>query len=206
VMTNPYSLCPNGYINKTRQKNLKSAALDTDFNAWTAPFVMSAINVRVVFRSNALLENQYGGNFKYDEAILTGKGFGGRAKALAMAAGLGGFVVGVALQPTRWLMEKFMLPAPGEGPSPEAQEKGFYDLRFAGRTADGREITTKVTGDRDPGYGSTAKMLGEAAACLALDISKKEIGGGFWTPSTALGEALYRRLEKYAGLKFLLLE
>jgi short subunit dehydrogenase-like uncharacterized protein len=206
VMANPYSLCPKGYANKTRQNNLKGAAFDGDFNAWTAPFVMSAINVRVVFRSNALLENQYGGNFKYDEAMLTGKGLGGRAKALAIAAGLGGFVIGAALQPTRWLMEKFMLPAPGEGPSPEAQEKGFYDLRFAGRTADGREITTKVTGDRDPGYGSTAKMLGEAAACLALDISRKEIGGGFWTPSTALGEALYKRLEKYAGLKFLLLE
>jgi short subunit dehydrogenase-like uncharacterized protein len=206
VMADPYSLCPPGYANKTRQINIKGAVFDSDFQKWTAPFVMSAINTRVVLRSNALLGNQYGENFKYHEATLIGKGLAGRAKAAAMAAGLAGFVVGAAIGPTRWFMEKFVLPAPGEGPSPDAQKKGFYDLRFVGRTADGRELQTKVTGDRDPGYGSTAKMLGEAAACLALDISKAEIGGGFWTPSTALGEALYKRLDAYAGLKFALIE
>ena len=58
----------------------------------------------------------------------------------------------------------------------------------------------KVTSDRDPGYGSTAKMLGEAAACLALDVPKTTLFGGFWTPATALGDRLLARLTAYAGL------
>ena len=167
---------------------------------------MAAVNVRVVLRSNALLANAYGREFRYDEAMLTGRGFRGRAKAIGITAGLGAFVAAAAIAPTRWLMEKTLLPAPGEGPSPDAQKNGFFDLRFVGRTDDGRELRVKVTGDRDPGYGSTAKMLGESAACLALDVSKKEVSGCFWTPSTALGARLHERLVTYAGLKFEVLD
>ena len=210
-LTNPYSLCPPGASTKTRQANVAGPTFDRDFGAWSAPFVMAAINVRVVLRSNALRCNIVGndqgvGDFRYDEAMLTGKGLSGRAKAMGITAGIGGFVAAAAMPPTRWLMEKLILPAPGEGPSTDAQEKGFFDLRFIGRTIDGRELRVKVTGDRDPGYGSTAKMLGEAATCLAQDVSKGEVAGGFWTPSTALGEALYKRLESHAGLRFDLLE
>jgi short subunit dehydrogenase-like uncharacterized protein len=209
-LRDPYSLCPpdaEGMPRKPRQHNTSAATFDADFKAWSAPFVMAAINVRVVLRSNAISAYHYGRDFRYDEAMLTGRGLvGGRTKAISVTAGLGGFMVAAAIPATRWLMEKFMLPAPGEGPSPEAQEKGFFDLRFVGRTADGRELRVKVTGDRDPGYGSTAKMLGEAAACLAQDISKAALGGGFWTPSTALGPALHARLEAHAGLTFSLLE
>ena len=210
-LTNPYSLCPPGASTKTRQANVIGPTFDRDFGAWSAPFVMAAINVRVVLRSNALRCNIVGndqgvGDFRYDEAMLTGKGLSGRAKAMGITAGIGGFVAAAAMPPTRWLMEKLILPAPGEGPSTDAQEKGFFDLRFIGRTIDGRELRVKVTGDRDPGYGSTAKMLGEAATCLAQDVSKGEVAGGFWTPSTALGEALYKRLESHAGLRFDLLE
>ena len=95
-----------------------------------------------------------------------------------------------------------MLPKPGEGPSPEAQRKGFFDLRFVGTTADGRQIRTKVTGDRDPGYGSTGKMLGQAAACLALDVDKAATPGGFWTPATIFGDRLIQRLTAHSGLTF----
>lgn len=205
-LANPYSLCPPGDKARTRQTNVTRPVFDTDFEAWAAPFVMAAINVRVVLRSNALLDHAYGKEFCYDEAMLTGKGFSGQAKALGIAAGLGGFVTAAAIPPARWLMEKLILPAPGEGPSVDAQQKGFFDLRFVGRTADGRELRIKVTGDRDPGYGSTGKMLGEAAACLALDVSKADVSGGFWTPSTALGAPLHRRLEAHAGLAFVLLD
>ena len=207
-LTNPYSLCPpaDGASGKRpRQSNITSPTYDTDFAAWSAAFVMAAINVRVVLRSNALLSNAYGDAFRYDEAMLTGKGLAGRAKATALTVGLGAFIAGAALAPTRWLMAKFMLPAPGEGPSVEAQQNGFFDLRFVGRTADGRELGVKVTGDRDPGYGSTAKMLSEAAACLALDLTPVDLGGGFWTPSTAFGTKLQERLIAHAGLKFELL-
>src|SRR5690554_7124006 len=90
------------------------------------------------------------------------------------------------------MVEK-LVPKPGEGPSPESQEKGFYDIRFVGRTEDGKTLITKVTGDRDPGYGSTGKMLGESGMCLAFDV-KDEVPGGFWTPASALnGKLLERR-------------
>jgi short subunit dehydrogenase-like uncharacterized protein len=206
-MANPYSLCPpNASPHHTRQTNLKGAAFDADFQKWATPFVMSAINVRVVLRSNALLDDAYGPAFQYEEAMLAGAGISGCIKAWGGATGLGGFVAVAAVPVTRSLMEKFVLPKAGDGPSPEAQAAGFFDFRFVGRTADGRELHTKVTGDRDPGYGSTAKMLGEAAACLALDMKNDARGGGFWTPSTALGEALYKRLEAHAGIAFTLLE
>jgi short subunit dehydrogenase-like uncharacterized protein len=207
-LANPYSLLVGRLDEKSsmkvRQTNLKNAAFDNDYKAWSAPFIMAAINVRVVLRSHALSQpSQPAVALKYDEAMLTGRGLKGRSMALAVTAGLGGLLVGAALPPTRWLLEKFVLPAPGEGPSASAQEKGFFDLRFLGTTTDNRTLSIKVTGDRDPGYGSTAKMLGEAAATLALDCN---VAGGFWTPSTALGVALHARLEKHAGLQFKLLE
>ena len=203
-LANPYSLCPPDKRIRPRQTSIARPVYDADFHAWSAPFVMAAINVRVVLRSNALLDHAYGAEFRYDEAMLSGKGFSGHAKALGITAGLGGFIAAAAIRPTRWFMEKFILPAPGEGPSLDAQQKGFFDLRFLGRTVDGREVRIKVTGDRDPGYGSTAKMLGEAAACLALDLTKADVAGGFWTPSTALGAALQKRLEAHAGIGFVL--
>jgi short subunit dehydrogenase-like uncharacterized protein len=119
-----------------------------------------------------------------------------------MAAGLGGFMVASAFKTTRHLLERYVVPKPGEGPSPQSQERGLYDLRFMGETSQGQKITAKVTGDRDPGYGSTAKMLGEAGACLAFDLPKSETGGGFWTPAALMGDKLRSRLVQHAGLKF----
>ena len=141
-------------------------------------------------------------DFTYDEAILMGRGLRGRFAATAMAAGVYGFLLAGAIRPARAALECFMLPKPGEGPSPEAQRKGFFDLRFVGTTADGRRIRTKVTGDRDPGYGSTGKMLGQAAACLALDVDKAATPGGFWTPATIFGDRLIQRLTAHSGLTF----
>jgi len=115
-------------------------------------------------------------------------------------------MLAAALPPSRWLLKKFVLPEPGEGPSPEAQEKGGFDLRLFGIAKGGSVLRAKVTGDRDPGYGSTAKMLGEAAACLALDVPKAALSGGFWTPATALGERLLARLTAHAGLTFEVLD
>jgi short subunit dehydrogenase-like uncharacterized protein len=201
-LMNPYSICPPGYSNGTKQRNPLAPAYDKAAQAWTAPFVMAGINTRIVFRSNALLGHAYGAGFTYDEMMMTGKGMAGRAAAFALVGGLGGFMAAATLPPTRWLLEKTVLPAPGDGPSPEAQEKGHFDLRFFGKTAKGETLNTKVTGDRDPGYGSTAKMLGEAAVCLAKDISKKELAGGSWTPATAFGKKLLTRLQENAGLTF----
>jgi short subunit dehydrogenase-like uncharacterized protein len=129
-----------------------------------------------------------------------GDGFAGQAKAAAAAGAMGGVMGAAALGPVRSLMGRFV-PQPGEGPSPEKQEAGFFDLRFHGTTASGDEMTVKVTGDRDPGYGSTSKMLAEAAIIL-LAKSTGDLGGGFWTPATALGDDYIEALEANAGLCF----
>lgn len=205
-LANPYSICPEGYAPEVRQPNVQSAQFDDDFDAWVAPFVMSAINTRIVQRSNALSKQAYGADFTYDEAVLTGRGLKGRLAATGMAAGLAGFMVAGAVPPTRWALERFVLPGPGEGPSAEAQKSGFFDLRFIGKTADGRSIRTRVTGDRDPGYGSTAKMLGQAGACLAQDLRNAGVKGGFWTPATIFGDRLIARLTRHSGLTFEVLD
>jgi short subunit dehydrogenase-like uncharacterized protein len=201
-LADPYSLCPVGSAAKPRQPDIRSPQFDADFDAWIAPFVMSAINTRIVHRTNALSGYPYGADFVYDEAVLTGPGLKGRLAAGAMVAGLAGFMLAGALGPVRAALERFVLPKPGQGPSAESQRRGFFDLRFSGTTADGRQIRTKVTGDRDPGYGSTGKMLGQAAACLALDIDKAAAPGGFWTPASLLGDRLIERLTRHAGLAF----
>jgi short subunit dehydrogenase-like uncharacterized protein len=201
-LADPYSLCPTGSAPNVRQPEVRSPALDPDFGAWVAPFVMSAINTRIVHRTNALSGHAYGSEFVYDEAMLMGRGPIGGLAAAATTAGLAGFMLAGAIGPLRAALERFVLPEPGEGPSPEAQRKGFFDLRFVGTMADGRRIRSKVTGDRDPGYGSTGKMLGQAAACLALDVDKAATPGGFWTPATIFGDRLLQRLTDHSGLKF----
>lgn len=168
-LLNPYMLCPDDHGSMARQHFVKSAEYDPDFKAWIAPFVMAAINERVVHRSNALSGDAYGKNFSYNEAILTGDGLKGRLKATGVVAGLSAFMLGAVSKPVSQLMERFLLPKPGEGPSIEEQLSGRFDLRFFGQTDAGQTIRVKVTGDRDPGYGSTGKMLGQAAIGLALD-------------------------------------
>ncbi|NND75878.1 MAG: saccharopine dehydrogenase [Ilumatobacter sp.] len=200
VLANPYALAAKGERTGPRQPNVTLPVRDAGLDSWVAPFVMAATNTRVVFRSHSLLGKPWGDDFTYGEAMLMGDGVGGRAKAMAMSAAMGGAMGAVALAPMRKLAGKVM-PEPGEGPSPEAQEAGFYDLRFHGTTAGGDEIVTRVTGDRDPGYGSTSKILAEAATTL-LATSRDDVGGGFWTPATALGDPYIDALVEHAGLTF----
>ncbi|MCU4638753.1 saccharopine dehydrogenase family protein [Acinetobacter courvalinii] len=205
-LVNPYVLCPPDHGNSQRQIYIKTAKFDPDFNAWIAPFVMAAVNERVVHRSNALSGNAYGRNFSYNEAILTGEGLKGRFKALGVVSGLGVFMLAAVTKPVSQLMERYMLPKPGEGPTPEQQLAGRFDLRFVGKTEAGQKLRIKVTGDRDPGYGSTGKMLGQAALSLALDHYKEgqKTGrsGGFWTPASMFDDRFIQRLTEHAGLTF----
>jgi len=210
-LANPYSICPPDHGFRAKQPDITRPFYDRASKAWGMPFIMAAINTRVVHRTNALLEKEYGERFLYNEGMLTGKGAKGRRLAKAMTFGLGAFIVGAAIKPTRALLEKFVLPKPGQGPSPKEQEEGFFDIRFYGYDSDykhGKEpvISTKVTGDKDPGYGFTGKMLGEAAVCLALDYhnrGKKRWGkGGFWTPGALFNEVFMERLQNNASMTF----
>lgn len=197
VLANPYALAEKGDREGPAQPNVTLPVYDEGHESWLAPFVMAGTNTRVVFRTHSLLDHEWGSDFTYGEAMLMGDGLAGRAKATAFAGGMGGFMSAAAIGPTRSFMSRF-LPEPGEGPSPEAQENGFYDIRLHGSTDAGDELIVKVTGDRDPGYGSTAKILAEAAVTL-MD---SEATGGFWTPATALGDAYLDALVEHAGLTF----
>ncbi|WAT17708.1 saccharopine dehydrogenase NADP-binding domain-containing protein [Aurantiacibacter sp. MUD11] len=199
-LADPYLLCPDDYPNTARQRTEARYYSDA-LRSWCAPFVMAGINTRVVQRSNALQNNRYGENFRYSEYTMTGDGPRGRLRSIAMTLGMGGFMGVLALSPTRWLAEKF-LPKPGEGPSKEAREAGFFKIKLAGTTASRDVVSVRVTGDRDPGYGSTAKMLSEAALCILETAETGQNSGGFWTPAALMGDALIERLEANAGLTF----
>ncbi len=205
MLADPYALAPAGFRSGVRQPNVTRPIHDLASDSWVAPFVMAAVNTRVVHRSHALAGRPWGDDFVYDEAMMTGPGPLGALKAAAVVAGIGGFLGAAALQPTRSLLNRFVLPQPGDGPDPDAQEAGFFDLRFFGSAADGRSMTVKVTGDRDPGYGCTAKMLGESALCLSR-LGEEAPAGGFWTPSTALGGDLVELLVENAGMTFAVLD
>ncbi len=202
IAKNPYALAPEGMRSGVRQPNVSTFEYDADVQSWVAPFVMAAVNTRVVHRSNALTGYAWGKAFKYDEAMMMGDGLKGRIRAAAFAGTIGAFLLGGYFTPTRFLMQKTLLPKPGEGPSPEARESGFYKLYLIGKDSEGNEMRVTVKGDRDPGYGSTCKMLGETAVCLFSEIGKKDVNGGFWTPATAMGQKLIDRLTASAGLTF----
>jgi short subunit dehydrogenase-like uncharacterized protein len=134
--------------------------------------------------------------------MLTSSGKKGEKIAKKLSSGTKASMFMMAFAPMRWLATRFFLPSPGEGPTPEQQLKGCYDLRLLGRTKQGERVRVKVTGDRDPGYGSTAKMLAQAGISLRRDVDEGEVGGGFWTPATAFNDRLITRLVDYAGMGF----
>lgn len=201
VLSNPYALAPAGMRTGPRQPNVTIPAMDAASGEWVAPFVMASINTRVVHRSHALLGRPWGDDFVYDEAMLMGGGAVGAAKAAGLTGGLGGFMGLAAIGPIRKVLNNYVLPKPGTGPSLEAQAAGFFDLRFYGTTPSGGTIECKVTGDADPGYGSTAKMLGE----VAMGLLETSGDGGVLTPCSAFGDDLITRLEAHAGLSFAVL-
>jgi len=184
------------------QPDGEQAAFDEQAQAWSGPFVMAVINTKNVHRTNALRGHPWGRDFRYDERLLTGKGRQGerRARLLARSTWLQERLLGFA--PTRALLRRFVLPKPGEGPSPEQQRKGRYEIVFHGETADGRRLAARVKGQGDPGYGSTCKLISEAALCLLQDITRGMTPGGVWTPGAAMGMALVRRLQERAELSF----
>ncbi len=208
ALGNPYGLNPEGERSGPDGSGQKGPAWDADVESWTAPFVMESVNSRVVRRSNALMHYAYGRDFRYSEAVTMGPGPMGLTKATALTAALGGFLTAAAFGPTRALLNKLMLPQPGEGPSREQREQGYFEMILVGKHPDDAslDVRARVTGDRDPGYGATCKMLGESAVCLAKDADKLEVGGGFWTPASCMGGRLIERLKANAGMAFELTE
>ena len=159
---------------------------DEALGIWVAPFMMAVINTKNIHRSNALMGHAYGEDFVYDEMMVGGSGEAGKAAAEAAAS--------------NQFMPEGEAPKPGEGPSKKEQEEGYYDLMVHGTSSDGNTLCVTVTGDKDPGYGSTSKMIAESAICLVKDLP--EVASGFYTPAPALGATLRNRLIASAGLTF----
>lgn len=183
ALTNPFALTP-GFTGPEQPAGNKPV-YDEVLESWVAPFVMAVVNTKNIHRSNQLLGHGWGEDFVYDEMLVTGPGDQGEAIAKAVAAD-----TSMAEDTT----------APGEGPTKEQRETGSYDLLFVGEATDGSFIRVGVKGDRDPGYGSTSKMISESAVCLLKN--PEAASGGIWTPAPALGTLLIDRLQRSAGLTF----
>ncbi|WBH15943.1 saccharopine dehydrogenase family protein [Sphingomonas radiodurans] len=183
LLASPFALTP-GHKGSSQPSGLLPE-YDATVESWVAPFVMAPINTKNVHRTNFLLGGRYGDDFVYDEMVVTGLGEMGKAAAEALAK-LNPFADNKG-------------PRPGEGPTKEEREAGHYDVLFAGLMPDGTRLDAVVTGDRDPGYGSTSKMLAESALCLVQDVTGE---GGIWTPGALMGTELRARLVKNAGMTF----
>ena len=197
VFGNPYALNPKG-IRGPDRGDQASVRYDQHLG-WTSPFIMAAINTRIVRRSHALMGLPWGEDFRYSEVMSTGKGPRGFTRAVAFAGGIAAFMGTVALPLTRPFVVK-RLPSPGEGPSEQARAKGYFNTRHVA-IGDGQTVRGLVADQRDPGYGSTAVMLSESALCLAFDGAELQVEGGILTPATAMGMRLVERL-RAAGLTF----
>ncbi|RXH25372.1 saccharopine dehydrogenase [Bradyrhizobium nanningense] len=185
ILNDPFALTP-GFTGPKQPKGNRPV-LEEDLQSWAAPFMMALINTRNVHRSNMLMGFPYGQDFVYDEMVLTGPGEQGEANAKRVMAANA---------------EKTgpNAPKPGEGPSKEERENGRFDLLYVAIAPDGRMVRAGVTGDRDPGYGSTSKMISECAICLLRDAT--DVPAGFWTPGAAMQHKLIKRLRDNAGLTF----
>lgn len=181
LLANSFALTP-GFEGPAQPSGLVPE-FEKEFNVWAAPFIMAGVNTKNVHRTNFLLNHPYGKDFVYDEMMLTT--LGEAALALVDAAAKANPFVGKGLKP-------------GDGPTKEERENGMYDFVFTGEYPDGKRIRTSVKGDRDPGYGSTSKIISEAALTL-LEINAL---GGIYTPGALMAAPLQERLQKYAGVTF----
>jgi short subunit dehydrogenase-like uncharacterized protein len=182
LLTNPFALAP-GFDGPSQPTGL-IPEYDRAEGHWAVPFVMAPINTKNVHRTNFLLDHAYGADFVYDEMMLTTIGEAGRAMVDAVAK-----------------MNPFgdgKMPEPGEGPSAEDRESGFYEILFTAEMEGRDPVRLVVKGDRDPGYGSTSKMIAEAA----LALNDVESAGGIFTPGGLMAAPLLARLEANAGLSF----
>jgi short subunit dehydrogenase-like uncharacterized protein len=185
LLRDPFALTPG--FSGPKQPPGNKPVYDEDLKTWLTPFFMANINTRNVHRSNELMGFPYGRDFVYDEMQITGPGAEGEAEAKRIVA-------------ANNRMGSSAIPKPGEGPSKHERDTGMYDLLFVAIGEGGRQLRAAVKGDRDPGYGSTSKMIAECAICLLRDAP--EVAGGIWTPGAAMGNRLIKRLADHAGLSF----
>ena len=202
VLRDPYALSPDQDAEPQlgKEADLRGAEYSEELGTWFGPFVMAAVNTRVVRRSNALQDWAYGRRFRYREVMDFGAGVIGRCKALGTGGGVVALTAGLALPPSRFVLDR-VLPDPGEGPKEDLVRRGFFVIEIHARTPAGERHVCRVEAQGDPGYGATSVMLGESALCLALDGDRLPDRAGVLTPATAMGSVLAGRL-RAAGQTF----
>jgi short subunit dehydrogenase-like uncharacterized protein len=196
TLRDPYALSPDRAAEPDLgdEHDQTGVRREQELGVWTGPFIMGTYNTRIVRRSNALRDWEYGREFRYREAMA----FRGPAAPLlagGMTVGLGVAVAGMALPPTRFVLDR-VLPDPGEGPSEEARRNGHFRMDLHAQTTSGARYLVEVAAKGDPGYAATAVMLGESALCLALDGERLPDMAGVLTPATGIGSALADRLRE----------
>jgi len=199
ALANPYSLAPPGEREGVDPGSQRWARNDGLRPVWTAPSPMAMVNERIVRRSNALLSYPYGREFRCAEVVPTGRGLTGAATATAVAGGLGLFTAAMSVGPIRSALRRYVFPDPGEGPTGEETEEGHFAVRVLGRgtTAEAPfTVEAEFGADLGPGYGATARMLGESALCLLRDDVDSPLSGGVLTPASAIGLPLVERLRE----------
>ena len=204
IAGNPYALVPEHQGRGPDGADQMGVRYDKDSGRWTGPFVMAGINTRIVRRSNSLLDYAWGKGFRYDEAMSFKPGAKGLIQASVVTAATAAFFVAALAAPVRKLLQKTVLPAPGEGPSKELRDSGYFTSRLygevTGKSGSARLLGT-VKGTSDPGYGETAKMISESAMSLLFDGAAIRQAGGVLTPASCMGMPLVLRLRK-AGMTF----
>ncbi|MFN3225673.1 MAG: saccharopine dehydrogenase family protein [Hyphomicrobiales bacterium] len=209
LSVDPYALCPKGMRDgpdgPDRMMPIE-VTWDAELKAWTKPYFMGPMNAKVVRRTNAIMDYPYGRDFRYEETGLTRGGIGGWWAAMRDTLLGRLFLITMSVPATRRMLERRVLPKSGEGPSREVRESGSHEIMQVGEMPDGTILKARITGQGDPGVRSTTLMLTEAALCLRQDEARITIGGGFWTPASAMGPLLRARIVQHAGLSFDLLE
>ena len=205
LLKDPYAL--NSKDDWRGHDNLgqKDVKWDSDLGVWTGPFIMAMINTRIVRRTNVLINLKYGKNFSYQEVMTFPPGYLNKIRAKLFRLGLGFMQKVLRNKMLSFILKKYVLPSPGQGPSKYDRENGFFNITIIGKGYKKDGTLFKVKGDiycdKDPGYAGTAKMLGESAVCLALYKKELPESYGVLTPAAALGKTLIKNL-KQKDMKF----
>ncbi|GAA5908218.1 saccharopine dehydrogenase family protein [Sporobolomyces salmoneus] len=203
LATDPYALCPIEGKHKPSTVLAKSFEYGKE-RFWGAFFIMAPYNTAIVRRSWGIFESaapsarplNYGSDFNYEEYMTTPGPISAFFTSVVLYLGLGAILI----SPIRALVKRFG-PQSGDGPSPEAQESGWFETTTVAKSQDGKhEIKVVLKGKGDPGYSSTSTMISEVALALLKDhdrLSPLAKQGGSLTPATALGNVLVERLERW---------
>jgi len=199
-----YNLVDGTAATETQQEEHDTVSFvtyDQIAKSYVMPFFMAKANAPVVRKSISLLGYGCENNYKcgYREVVAVPNYFVGLTGTLSLIVG----GLSILFPPTRWFLTQFILPRPGQGPSREMRDSGYFASQtFATGTnpKNNEPVTTEAyvkSGNAgDPGYKATAQMSVEASLCMALEREACREEGGVLTPAVALGDTLVKRLNQ----------